>query len=162
MHSVGLQGGVAPWTKSCASCSKGAMPGSRGETELGVGQRWKKRALREGEQRRRAMDVGELAARARTQGDAAPWLEQRGPRPRETPLSSAGHGVRSRKKNGRGGEIGLPAGGRRRGRREGRHGGSVCPAVLASSKWRGGTGFPAAGVREQWESCSRREEEGER
>jgi hypothetical protein len=38
----------------------------------------------------------------------------------------------------------------------------VCPAVLVSSKWRGGTGFPAAGVREQWESCSRREEEGER
>ena len=74
------------------------MPGSRGETELGVGQRWKKRALWEGEQRRRAMDVGELAARARTQGDAAPWLEQRGPRPRETPLSSAGRGVRSRKK----------------------------------------------------------------
>jgi hypothetical protein len=36
--------------------------------------------------------------------------------------------------------------------------GSVRPAALASSKWRGGAGLPAAGVREQWESCSRGEE----
>ena len=93
----------------------------RGETELGAGHRWKKGALREGEQRHCAMDAGELAARARTRGCVAPWLEQRGPRPRGTPLSSAGRGVRSRE-NGRGGEIGRLAGGRRRGRREGRHG----------------------------------------
>jgi hypothetical protein len=36
--------------------------------------------------------------------------------------------------------------------------GSMRPAALASSKWRGGAGLPAAGVREQWESCSRGEE----
>jgi hypothetical protein len=36
-----------------------------------------KGALGEGEQRRHTMDAGELAARARTRGDAAPWLEQR-------------------------------------------------------------------------------------
>jgi hypothetical protein len=36
--------------------------------------------------------------------------------------------------------------------------GALCPAALVPSKWRGGTGFPAAGVREQWESCSRGEE----
>jgi hypothetical protein len=38
------------------------------------------RAPWEGEQRHRAMDAGELTARARTRRGAAPWLEQRGPR----------------------------------------------------------------------------------
>jgi hypothetical protein len=37
-------------------------------------------------------------------------------------------------------------------------GGSVRPAALAPSKWRGGARLPATGVREQWESCSRGEE----
>jgi hypothetical protein len=46
--------------------------------------------LGEGEQRRHTMDAGELAARARTRGDAAPWLEQRwrwGRRPLSQPLA---------------------------------------------------------------------------
>jgi hypothetical protein len=61
----------------------------RGETELGAGHRWKKGALREGEQRRHAMDAGELAARARTRGDAAPWLEQRWRWGRRPPVPAA-------------------------------------------------------------------------
>jgi hypothetical protein len=41
---------------------QGRLWRSQGKTELGAGQRWKKGVLREGEQRRRAMDAGELAA----------------------------------------------------------------------------------------------------
>jgi hypothetical protein len=46
--------------------------------------------------------------------------------------------------------------GRGQGRR--RHGGLRASSCIASSTWRGGPRLPAAGVREEWESCSRGEE----
>jgi hypothetical protein len=64
-----------------------SCPRSKKGRRLGGAAQGGMRAPREGEQRHRAMDAGELTARAQTRGGAAPWLEQRGPQPRG---SSAG------------------------------------------------------------------------
>jgi hypothetical protein len=79
-----------PTTEKTTPCCSRSLGGGAGRALGCCCAREKEQgALREGEQRRHAMDAGELAARARTRGDVTPWLEQRWRWRRRPPVPAA-------------------------------------------------------------------------